>query len=123
MSGHKIIEGLKQAIAGDISRVTIDGQTWVRRNAETDDLWDLVDALAKLRRELPGWWWRVGDCSVSADSTIGPDRAGPDARLLEIKLFDEGFDNDLRQPATVAEALLGAIEKGQTAKMARGAGK
>jgi|HubBroStandDraft_5_1064220.scaffolds.fasta_scaffold192517_3 hypothetical protein len=30
MSGAKIIEGLKQAIAGDFARVTIEGQTWVR---------------------------------------------------------------------------------------------
>lgn len=30
MSANKIIEWIKQAIAGDISRVTIDGQVWVR---------------------------------------------------------------------------------------------
>jgi hypothetical protein len=30
MSGAKIIKGLKQALAGDFTRVTIKGQTWVR---------------------------------------------------------------------------------------------
>lgn len=30
MSGAKIIEGLKAAIEGDLSRVTIAGQTWSR---------------------------------------------------------------------------------------------
>lgn len=29
MSGAKIIDGLKEAIAGDLHRVTIDGQVWV----------------------------------------------------------------------------------------------
>ena len=32
MSGAKIIEGLKQAIAGDLARVTIAGQVWVRED-------------------------------------------------------------------------------------------
>lgn len=30
MSGHKIIEGIKQAIAGDLTRVIVEGQTWER---------------------------------------------------------------------------------------------
>lgn len=30
MSGQKILDGLKEAIAGDFGRVTIDGQVWVR---------------------------------------------------------------------------------------------
>lgn len=29
--GHKIIEGLKEALAGNLARVTIDGVTWVRK--------------------------------------------------------------------------------------------
>ncbi len=29
-AGAKIIEGLKDAVAGNFSRVTIDGQTWAR---------------------------------------------------------------------------------------------
>ncbi len=30
MSGQKIINGLKDAIAGNLSRVTVEGQTWER---------------------------------------------------------------------------------------------
>ena len=33
MSGQKIIDGLKDAVAGNFSRVTIDGQVWVRADA------------------------------------------------------------------------------------------
>lgn len=36
MSGQKIIDGLKQAVAGDFARVTIEGQTWVRADADRD---------------------------------------------------------------------------------------
>lgn len=75
---------------------------------------DLDKALARLAEVLPGWWWRVGSCSVSADATIGPDRAGPDADLLALRDFDEGFDGDLRQPATVAENL--AIDRALIAR-------
>lgn len=32
MTAHKIIEGIKQAIAGNISAVTIEGQRWVRKD-------------------------------------------------------------------------------------------
>lgn len=31
MSGQKIIEGLRQAIAGDLARVTIQGELWTKR--------------------------------------------------------------------------------------------
>jgi hypothetical protein len=43
MSGAKIIEGLKQAIAGDFGRVTIEGQVWTR---EPDDAIKVVSDLA-----------------------------------------------------------------------------
>jgi hypothetical protein len=34
-NGEKIIEGLRQAVAGDLARVTIQGQVWVRdKNSE-----------------------------------------------------------------------------------------
>jgi hypothetical protein len=32
MSGAKIIEALKEAIDGNLARVTVEGQTWVRRD-------------------------------------------------------------------------------------------
>lgn len=75
----------------------------------------LIEAIAILEKELPGWWWRIGNCSVSADASCGPDRAGPDAHLLEIRLFDDGFHADLRHPSDVATALLEVIRQAKEA--------
>jgi hypothetical protein len=39
-NGAKIIQGLKQAVAGNFVRVTVEGQTWVRlpdRDASADN--------------------------------------------------------------------------------------
>lgn len=76
----------------------------------------LEAAIETLQRELPGWWWSLGNCHVSADATIGPDASGPDKDLLKIKEFDEGIDGTLLHPATVADALLNAIELAKEAK-------
>jgi hypothetical protein len=76
----------------------------------------LEAAIEKLHRELPGWWWSLGNCHVSADATIGPDRTGPDAHLLRLKEFDEGIDGTLLHPATCTDALLHAIELAHAAK-------
>lgn len=46
--GPKIIEGLKQAIAGDFARVTIEGQTWVR----ADDLLADQQEIMRINNEL-----------------------------------------------------------------------
>lgn len=66
----------------------------------------LATQISAFRRLLPGWWFSVGECSVSADASCGPDIAGPDKQLLKIRLFDEGFHADIPQPATMAEALM-----------------
>jgi len=86
----------------------------------------LFEAVEKFERELPGWWWTVGDCSVSADASCGPDRVGPDVHLLDFRLFDEGFDVDLRHRerpsntprATPSDALLAVLEEAKAAKAA-----
>jgi hypothetical protein len=76
----------------------------------------LEAAIEKLHRELPGWWWSLGNCHVSADATVGPDRTGPDAHLLKLREFDWGIDGTLLHPATCTEALLHAIELAHAAK-------
>ena len=76
----------------------------------------LEAAIEKLHRELPGWWWSIGNCQVSADATIGPTTEAPDAELLKLREFDEGIDGSLIHPATVADALLNAIELAKQAK-------
>ena len=80
------------------------------------DVGDLAQAIDKLMKELPGWWWSVGLCNVSADASIGPCRAGPDGDLLDEKLFDDGFHADLLPPATPADALLYCLEQGKEAR-------
>lgn len=64
---------------------------------------ELVSAISEFRAALPGWWFTVGECSVSCDATVGPDRAYVQEPYLS--MFDAGFDGDLRQPSTMAEAL------------------
>jgi hypothetical protein len=78
------------------------------------------EAIAKFRSELPGWWWSIGDCSVSADASCGPDRTGPDAELLADRLFDEGFHCDLRQPASPVQSLMNVLDQAKSAKERRG---
>ena len=67
-------------------------------------------AMEAFRAEFPGWWWKVGECHVSCDATISPDRYGPDEDLMAHRFFDDGFSVDLRQPSTVADALLAAMK-------------
>jgi hypothetical protein len=80
----------------------------------TSDLSGLVPAIKRLRRELPGWLFTVGECQVSCDATVFPMGDECDSDLLNHRdiepRFDSGFDCDLRQPSTLAEALNGAID-------------
>lgn len=72
---------------------------------------DLAAAIARIERELPGWWWSVGACHVSSDASIGPDRKGPAAWLLSDRRFDDGFHADLQRPSTCAQALHACIDE------------
>ena len=80
----------------------------------TSDLSGVTDAIERLRRELPGWLFTLGECQVSCDATVVPMGDGEDADLIAHRdaepRFDSGFDCDLRQPSTLAEALNGAID-------------
>jgi len=71
---------------------------------------DLTAAISQFQAHLPGWWWSIGMCSVSCHASCGPDRAWQDAHLLTMREFDYGFNADLAQPATCAEALLEAMD-------------
>ncbi len=92
----------------------------------------LDEAIAVFTKELPGWWWSVGRCHVSADASCGPDYVGPAAYLSSvpvdlptpsgwlrpegyIRSFDDGFHIELPQPATCAEALLNVMEQAKAA--------
>jgi hypothetical protein len=76
----------------------------------------LEQALEAFNVEFSGWWWTLGECHVSCDASIAPDRRGPDADLLDHRSFDDGFHVDLLQPSTVADALLAAMELARKAR-------
>src|SRR3972149_1236874 len=71
---------------------------------------DLTGAIAYFESRLPGWWFSVGVCHVSADATVAPDRAGCDAHFLVHNFFDSGIDCDMPPPATMAKALRTATD-------------
>lgn len=87
----------------------------IRERELVEDM-TLVDAVALFKRTLPGWWFTLGDCQLTAHASCGPDRHGPDERLLEMKSFDEGFHADLLQPSTPAKALLEVMAQARAAK-------
>lgn len=86
--------------------------TWCRQESTAG----IGEAIERLYRELPGWWFSLGNCHVSADATVGPDRIGPDRALLRFEEFDNGVDGSLLHPATLAEALHNAIDNAIAAK-------
>lgn len=58
---------------------------------------------------LPGWWWTMGNCNVSADASCAPTGEGPDAYLIAYRNHDERFDGgfhlDVLHPAHPADSL------------------
>lgn len=52
MSGHKIIEGLQQAVDGDFGRVTIGGQIWLRADKLAADLQEIMRINNAMRATL-----------------------------------------------------------------------
>lgn len=84
-------------------------------------------AIALVGRVLPGWWWKVGTCSVSDDACIAPDYNSPvhgERLRRELDLdkiggsgseFDWGFDVDRRPPGNVPLALIEALLRAKIA--------
>ncbi len=66
----------------------------------------LEQEIANFKRDLPGWWFSVGECQVSADASCGPTRESRHIELIQVDpRFDDGFHADLPQPASMADAL------------------
>lgn len=66
----------------------------------------LEEAINRFKRELPGWWFSVGECQVSCDASCGPTRETPDIGLIpHDDRFNSGFHVDMEQPSTLAQAL------------------
>lgn len=63
-------------------------------------------AIARFKADLPGWWFSVCECQVSADASCAPTRESEHIALVDADpRFDEGFHIDLPQPAALADAL------------------
>jgi hypothetical protein len=67
----------------------------------------LEAAVAEFKAALPGWWFSVGECQVSCDASCAPTTDSPDIDLIQRAgdSFDCGLHADLKQPATMADAL------------------
>jgi hypothetical protein len=87
-----------------------------------DQVGDLPAAIAYFHSKLPGWWFSVGACHVTADASVAPDTAGSDDWLFRTgdedaeRFFDEGFHADLYPPATMADALIRATDLAYAAR-------
>lgn len=72
----------------------------------------LEAAIATFKATLPGWWYSVGECQVSADASCGPTRESPHIKLIQRdRRFDDGFHADLPQPSTMAAALMDVMSQ------------
>jgi hypothetical protein len=75
-----------------------------RKPQPKTDTHDLSVAIREFEAALPGWWWLICVCSLSRDASCAPDKAGPDADLLQDGTFDGGFHCDDRN-GTLASSL------------------
>jgi hypothetical protein len=76
----------------------------------------LEAAIIDFKLALPGWWFTVGECQVSADASCGPTRESVHLDLIKVdKRFDDGFHADLPQPASMADALRDVMAQAMSA--------
>lgn len=73
---------------------------------------DTEAAIAAFKTALPGWWFSIGECQVSADASCGPTRESGHIKLVAVdSRFDNGFHADLPQPNTMANALRNVMQQ------------
>jgi hypothetical protein len=77
VSGQKIIGGLRDAVAGNLARVTVDGCTWVRK-----------EDLDRLRAEVAEWRQaaRVEAKASVTNSVVRLERLRPVIKGAEIAI-------------------------------------
>ena len=83
----------------------------------TGDLTSLAQAITEFELTLPGWWWEIGSCSISANAHCGPDILGPDAELIMHN--EKAFAGFSHQGSTCADALRGVMKDALKAKAAK----
>jgi len=65
------------------------------------------NVIARFRRELPGWWYSLGECQVSCDASCAPTSESKDIELIpQDDRFNSGFHVDVPQPSKLSSALL-----------------
>ena len=89
-----------------------------RAPARVDTTIGMDAAIARFRRELPGWWWTIGSHESNSGAYCGVEERGPDAHLLEHWLLADGFGCVLSHPASEAESLLTVLEKAKATRAA-----
>lgn len=61
--GARLIEAAKEAVAGNFSRITVDGETWVRANDKWPE-WQPIESAPRDKTDVllsaPGWGVMVG---------------------------------------------------------------
>lgn len=104
------LEGADREVDLEIAR--IQRVVCLRRNAddtanEEFTHWHYTASIDAAMTLVPdGWWWKVGECSISSDATVGPDIAHcPKDMLIEL---DDGIDVVIEPPTSTAIALTAA---------------
>lgn len=78
--------------------------------------------IERFRKELPNWWYSLGECQVSCDASCAPTSESPDMSLIpQDDRFNSGFHVDMPQPSKLSSALL-IVMHGALAAKARAAG-
>lgn len=84
-AAHRIMDGLRDAVAGNLSRVTIAGQTWV--HVDRDHVVIPKSALAWLNGEAPapdGKWFGEDEDAATPTGKIFPRRYWWRSRFREL---------------------------------------
>jgi hypothetical protein len=115
--------------SGPVEAVGLNGDI-LRALGWSSDAVDVYDPSGERRSGIPsytlsldaamtliptGWWWSIGDCSVSADASCGPDVAHCSKDMLV--RFDDGIHVDIDQPSTPALALCSVALRARAATM------
>lgn len=67
----------------------------------------IENVIARFRKELPNWWFSLGECQVSCDASCAPTSHSPDMRHIPVDdRFNSGFHADVPQPSKLTDALL-----------------
>lgn len=89
-AGRRIIDGLKDAVAGNFASVTIEGQRWVR--ADTAG-WQPIETAPKDGTRVLLFTTTAGDAELTEYLEAGGDDEIPLERV-QLGIWDNGNDSD-----------------------------